>query len=397
MQYEIKAVRDATEVVSLLLHATDETDARRQARAAGYTVLTAVQRGPFKWVAPRTLRRGFPLFLLTQQLLVLLEAGVTLTEALDSLAEKERTPAVASVIRRVAADVREGLSLSAALDKQPAVFPPLYVATVRASEKTGDLGPALTRYVEYQERMDAVRTTVINASVYPLLLLVAGGLVSLFLLFYVVPRFSRIYEEVGANLSFAASLLMRWGQLVESNAGTVVIAGTVICVGLAYAVRSNTFRAWLAERVWRLPVAGQQIRIYQLARFYRSVGMLLRSGIAIVPALDMAAELLHPRLREPLVRAARSVRDGHALSAALEQHGLTTPIATRMLLVGERSGTMGDMLERVAVFHEAEIAAWVHWITRLFEPILMALIGIAIGLIVILMYLPVFELAGSLQ
>ena len=156
-------------------------------------------------------------------------------------------------------------------------------------------------------------------------------------------------------------------------------------------------RRWIDLKLWGLPAIGERMRVYHLARFYRMVGMLLRGGTPIVPALQMASGLLHPILREPLGRATQLISEGRSVSQSLDRFGLATPVALRMLTIGERSGAMGDMMERIAVFHDDEVARWVDWFTRLFEPILMALIGIVIGGIVILMYLPIFELAGSIQ
>ena len=124
---------------------------------------------------------------------------------------------------------------------------------------------------------------------------------------------------------------------------------------------------------------------------------LLRGGMPLVAALDMGAELLHPLLRERLVAASRAISEGRNVSQSMDANGLTTPVALRMLAVGERSGNMGEMLEQIAAFHDEELARWVDWFTRLFEPVLMALIGLFIGIIVILMYMPIFELAGNLQ
>ncbi len=136
---------------------------------------------------------------------------------------------------------------------------------------------------------------------------------------------------------------------------------------------------------------------YQLARFYRTVGMLLRGGTPIVPALEMVAGLLHPQVRTRLAAAIQRVRQGESLSQAMEAHGLVTPVATRMLRTGEKGGNLAQMMESIAAFHDEELGRWVDWFTRLFEPLLMAAIGVVIGLIVVLMYLPIFELAGSLQ
>jgi general secretion pathway protein F len=151
------------------------------------------------------------------------------------------------------------------------------------------------------------------------------------------------------------------------------------------------------RRLWQIPAIGERMRIYQLARFYRTLGMLLAGGIAIVQAIKMVSEMLPPALREDLAGAAGKISEGRSISYAMEVHRLTTPVALRMLRVGERTGQMGEMMERIAAFHDEEMARWVEWFTRLFEPLLMAVIGVVIGLIVVLMYLPIFELAGSLQ
>jgi len=146
-----------------------------------------------------------------------------------------------------------------------------------------------------------------------------------------------------------------------------------------------------------LPSIGGRLHIYQLTRFYRSLGMLLRGGMPVVTSLQMVTDLLESSLRGQLLLATASIREGHAMSRAMEQYGLTTPVALRMLRVGERTGRMGEMMERIASFYEDETARWVERFTKLFEPLLMVFIGLVIGVIVVLMYLPIFELAGSIQ
>jgi general secretion pathway protein F len=221
--------------------------------------------------------------------------------------------------------------------------------------------------------------------------------VSLFLLLYVVPRFGRIYEERGSALPLFSRLLLTWGGAVDKHAPVVLsVLGAVILAG-AYALRLSNVRAAIGDALWRLPALGERLKMYQLARFYRTIGMLLRGGTPLVAALDMGGELLHPLLRERLVRASQAIREGRGVSQSMEANGLTTPVALRMLNVGEKSGNMGEMLEQIAAFHDEEMARWVDWFTRLFEPILMAIIGLVIGAIVILMYMPIFELAGNIQ
>jgi general secretion pathway protein F len=392
----VKALKPPAGMVLLKLTAADERDAAAQARAQGYTVLSTRRAGSRDGVLA-WLRSRFPLVLFSQELLALLNAGLNLVEALETLEAKERRPEHKSVLTRMLARLNEGKSLSAAMAEQTAVFPPLYVATVRASERTGSVPEALSRYVAYQNQLDAVKKKLVNASIYPVMLLTVGMLVTLFLLGYVVPKFSAIYDDLGGSLPWMSRLLLQWGQLIEAH-GALTVAGLVALIaGAAYALSRPDVRSRIGHALWRAPAIGERLRVYQLARFYRTVGMLLKGGTPVVTALGMVGGMLQPGLRASLERACAAVREGLPLSVAMERHGLTTPVAERLLKVGERTGAMGEMMERVGEFHDEEMARWVEWFTRLFEPLLMAAIGLVIGFIVWLMYMPIFELAGSIQ
>jgi general secretion pathway protein F len=391
MRFQLKAISPDGRVESLALQAADAAGARRQAEGRGYTVLRV--RGGQGFALRR--RERFPVALFSQELIALLEAGLPLLEAIETLGEKERIPAVKNALDHIAATLREGRPFSSALEKLGDIFPPLYIATVRAAERTSDLQPALARYVTYQAQVEALKRRVIHASIYPALLIGVGALVSFFLLLYVVPRFSLIYEDRAVDLPLLSRLLLSWGQLVEHHGMLIVIGLFVLLLGAAFLVRLPSVRAALQNALWRLPGAGERMKLYQLARFYRTIGMLLRGGMPMVPALQLGAELLHPALRTRLQRATRAIREGRPVSSSMEAHGLTTPVALRLLAVGEHGGDMGAMMERIAAFHDDEMARWVDWLTRLVEPLLMAAIGLVIGAIVILMYMPIFELAGA--
>ena len=396
MRFQLKAVGQDGRVEALDLEAFDQGAAVQQAEGRGYTVLS-VRRRALAW------RRGarFPVALFSQELLVLLQAGLPLVDSIETLAQKEqragRSTEVGAALERILATLRQGRPFSAALEQSPQAFPPLYIATVRASERTSDLPAALARYVAYEQQLEAIRKRLVNASIYPALLIGVGALVSLFLLFYVVPRFSHIYEERAVDLPVFSKVLLGWGKVVEGNGAVVGLALLVLAALLFHVFRSASVRARLGDLLWKVPSVGERLKLYQLARFYRTTGMLLRGGMPLVAALDMGAGLLHPALRERLAAARRAITEGRPVAASLEEHGLTTPVALRMLAVGERSGNMGEMMDRAASFHDDEIARWIEWFTRLFEPILMAVIGLVIGAIVIMMYMPIFELAGNLQ
>jgi len=396
MRYEVKALRGEDELTAFALDAVDMADATAQAQDQGYSVISIKPKAGWPvWRMPSTGK--FPLVLFSQELLALLEAGLSLMESLEALAEKEQQPDIRKTLAQIIASLYEGHTFSHALQHSPANFPLLYVATVRACEKTGALPEALSRYVAYQSQMDAVKRQVVSASIYPLLLAAVGTLVTVFLMVYVVPRFSHIYADIGGDLPLMSRLLMRWGQLLDANGAVILTGVLLVLAGVIYTATRPASKLWLIRKLWQLPSLGRRLHVYQLARFYRSLGMLLRGGMPVVTSLQMVSDLLESSLRGQLTLASASIREGHALSGAMEQYGLTTPIASRMLRVGERTGRMGEMMERIAAFYEEETARWVERFTKLFEPLLMVFIGLVIGGIVVLMYFPIFELAGSIQ
>ncbi|MFZ2649331.1 MAG: type II secretion system F family protein [Burkholderiaceae bacterium] len=396
MNFNVNAVRGAGDVVALTIAADDAAQARRAAAEQGWSVVSLHPSNPLQaWL--RRSRSDFGVELFIQELVSLLDAGLSLVEAVDLLAEKEQGRSAGAVLNGLRAALQRGLSFSAALELQGAVFPPLLIATVRAAERTGDLQEAATRFLEYQEQIDRVRRKVISASIYPCLLLGVGALVTAFMLLYVVPRFSRVYAEIGGEMPFLTRLLIGWGGLLEAHATLAIPAAGAALAAAWFTLSRPGVRRWIAAQLWKMPAVGERLRVYELARFYRTLGMLLKSGVALPAALDMSGALLPPVLRLALQRAAREVREGQPVSRAFARQGLTTQVSLRLLGVGEQTGRMPQMVERSALFYEDELARWIDWFTRLFEPALMVLVGALVGLIVVLLYLPIFELAENMK
>lgn len=396
MQFHVKAYRASDGITALRLSAANAAEAAKQAESRGYRVISTGRR--LAWPRLGRGRQPFSVALFSQELLALLEAGLSLVETIDILARKSRHAEQKKVLDSVARHLREGLSLSRALEAQRAVFPALYIATVRSSEQTGDLPLALRRYLDYHHQLNAVRSKVVAASVYPALLMALGALVVVFLLGYVVPRFSLVYEDLGRDLPWMSRMLMRWGQIVGRHTWTIAAGVGAGAALLTWTLARQRVRAALARSFWALPVIGEKVRLYQLARFTRTLAMLLNGGIPFVAALDMVGELLRqPALRDGLGLAARAIREGRTVSDAFAAHGLATEVGVRLLVVGERSGALGQAMERIARLYDDEVARWVDWFAKLFEPLLMIVIGLVIGVIVVLMYLPIFELADTIQ
>jgi general secretion pathway protein F len=396
VRFLLKAVNPDQAVVALELEAADEAAAREAAQRQGLSVLALRAPGFPQLTAPPR-RNRFRATLFSIELLALLDAGLNLVEALQALAEKNAPGESRSLLRGLLQSIGEGLPFSQAIARHPQHFSSLYVATLQSSERTGNVRDALARFIAYEEEVDRVRKKVVAALIYPAILTVVGGAVLAFLLFYVVPRFAGVYEGMDSELPLFSSLLLAAGGFVKAHGVAVLVALTAI-VGLAtYALSEESTRAWVAKRLWQAPALGERMRVYQLARFYRSAGMLLRAGISAPRAFDMVSGLLAAHLRQSLSQARTLLEEGKSISVALTTAGLATPVATRMMAVGERGGRMGEMMDRIARFYDDETARAVDAFTRIFEPVLMAVLGLAVGGVVVLMYMPVFELAGSIR
>jgi general secretion pathway protein F len=396
MEFIVKSMQADAVVAVSRLRATDASDALRQAQALGLEVLSVA---PASWLSrlntPRS-KGAFPLLLFSQELLQLLNSGVSLVEAIETLAEKEPRAAVRDVLQGIISKLRQGQTFSMALEAAPEAFAPLYVASVRASEHTSGLSESLARYVAYATQLETLRGRLVSAAIYPVILVAVSTLVILFLMGYVVPRFAHIYEDMGGNLPLMSRLLLQGGLLLEQYWYVLALAlGGLALEMLAGGARLAGRR--LLALLWRIPAVGERMRVYQLARLYRTLGMLLRGGIAIVPALDMVSGLLSTSLQPRLLDASRQVREGQTISHAFEVAGLSTAVSLRMLRVGERAGSMGEMMERAAAFHDEEMARWAEWVTRLLGPLLMLVMGLVIGTVVVLMYMPIFQLAESVR
>lgn len=401
MKFDLKVYRASEGVTRLPLEAADWASACAQASTQGYTVLgQAHPEWLQKWTkTDLALNQRFSVALFAQELLALLDAGLVLVEAIGILAHKSRAPEQRRILQTLHRQLQEGCTFSQALDSQSLAFTALFVATIRASERTGNLNEAMRRFLAYHRQVNSLRDKILSASVYPALLLFVGGLVVLFLLGYVVPRFSHVYEDMGEDrLPFLSRMLMHWGQWAGEHTLGLGLMFLLLLLTLAGALLHPSSQTKMMHWLWRLPYAGERLRIYQLARFTRTVSMLLEGGVPLVSALDMTESLLpQPALKEGLHNTRRDLREGHGVSDTFAAHGLATEVGTRLLVVGERSGELAATMEKIATFYDEEIARDVDWFTRMFEPVLMVLMGMLIGGIVILMYMPIFELAGSIQ
>jgi len=387
-------------VQALSLSATDAAAACAQAVRDGMQVLTCAPQSrkmsrTGNSLVSEHLRLDVANF--SFELSSLLAAGLSVMEALQTLATKETAAPSKAAILDIVKGISEGLPLSTALQRTPGRYPPLLIATVSASEQTGDLSTALRRYAEHQLTIKALRDKVVGSAVYPVLLLAVGALVILFLMTVVVPKFAVLIESTRHELPWTSQLLMSWGRFAASHAWEIIVVGLGMLVAIfalgSYVLRTGGKSGWIES----IPLIGPTMRKFRHAQLYRTTGMLVRGGIAAPRALQLSATLLGDADRKRLNQAVQFIHEGRSLSNSLEGAQLADPVASSMLAVAERTGALAEILERIAQFHESRLQRSVEMTSRLFEPILMIFIGLVVGAIVVLMYLPIFDLASSLQ
>lgn len=395
--YHLQALSPQGKVCQREVTANSEADAKNLLQQEGLTVLACQAADNRFLLFPSWQKNRFDVILFSHELMALLGAGLSLIEALETLSERESHAQEQAILQPLIKHMYQGLSFSAALNQFPDIFPALFIATIAASEQTGEMVDALSRYLAYQQQLGILKDKIVSAAIYPALLLGVGSLVAMFLLCYLVPRFSSVYENLDTELPLASKLLMDWGLFASQHPVAVSLSLLALVSLLAFASQQRAVHAYLSQALYNNRWLGANLQLMQLARFYRSLSLLLRGGIPILKALDMTQGLLPLNLQQQVKQAIEAISVGQRLSVALEQAKLSTPVALRLIRAGERNGQLPEMLEQTASFHEHELSRWIDGFTRLFEPLLMLFIGLLIGGIVILLYLPIFELASSVQ
>lgn len=391
-EFDARVVRQG-HLQTVRVQAPDIAQARQQLQTPG-THIVSLQKRPEIKLGKRTGKFALGLFI--QELVVLLDAGLVLVEAVETLRDKAPPGINRQVLSELLNTMYEGSSFSKAMETRTQIFPPLLVATVASSEHSGQLSVALRRYHHFEAHLETVKKRVSSALMYPMVVLSVGGVILLFLLFFVIPRFASVFDAV-ADLPATARFMVWWGAQVEQH-GTALIVGTLGAIaGLILLMRTAAFKQRLLALLWKIPSLGAQRSLFVLARFYRTAGMLLMGGMPVVSAVEMSGALLPAERMGDLKRAMTDIKSGQPLSTTLARHQLTTPVAERLLRVGEQSGELAAMCERIAQFHDEALERAIEFFSKVFEPILMLVVGGLIGLIVFLLYMPIFELAGSIQ
>ncbi len=359
-----------------------------------------IRKKPFQFLMDKVSSRRVDnkvLLTFNQELLVLIKAGLPIIQALDIILEKADKGRFNELLNSLREDIKGGASLSEALEKYPGTFPHLYVASIRAGERTGDLPQTIRRFILFVKRSEGFKKKVLSALFYPSFLIIAVSLAITLLLVYVVPTFSGIYSESGAQLPLPTQILIQFTNVLKRIFPLLILGAMLGVYLLRQYGNTPVGRLHLDTLKLRIPFVGKLVEKYSVTSFTRTLATVLASGIPVVESLKMTVGTLNNRLLERrLLEATRKVEEGMGLSVALESVRLMPSLAIRMIAVGETTGALEEMLVDISEYFEDEIDQQLFLLTTAIEPVIMIVMGVVIGGIIVTMYLPIFKIAGAM-
>lgn len=393
MHFRVKVLTSASTIEFVELDAVDEPEACRVVESSGVRVL-GLQRGKALRIS-RTRTKAFNLAIFNQQLHALLDAGQPIVDTIEVLGRKDRKGKHRAIYDTLLQSLRQGNQLSDAMATLPSVFPTLYVAMVRSSETTGTVRTSIQRFMFYQSQVGEIRSKLIGAAIYPAILLSVGFAVISFLMLYVLPRFSEVFEDAALRKQEAPGFVQLWGGFMRENATIAYSGFFAIIVAVVLLATNARFQSLCARKLLRAPIVGEIVWTLQLARMYRTLGMLLNSGVSVLTAMKMTKTTLPVALQPDLESAIIAVSEGKPMSEVMVDCGLSTEIAQRLLAAGETSGKLDEMMARIADFYDQEMRSWIDTASKVVEPLLMVFLGLIIGVVVLMLYSPIFDLADA--
>ena len=397
-EWSLKYADARGEMHQQVAEAGSERELRDRLTQQGFLIYSIKPRAEIAKLGARGGKLDLEKFLIfNQQFVTLIRAGLPILKSLDLLAERLTDPKLGKHIQRVREEVRNGALLSDAFARQ-AIFPPIYVTSVLAGERSGSLAEVLERFIAYQKLALSVRKKLIVSMLYPaVLILLAFGLV-VFLVTYVVPNFAQLYSSMGSQLPTPTQILIAVGTTARSYVVLGFFGLILALLGFRLWARTPSGKETVDRTVLKTPIAGEVWLKFQVAQFSRVMGTLLLGGIPLMAALDTAADSLGTQvLKKVLEQAAKLVREGQALSQALRTTKLFPALSIDMIEVGESTGALPAMLSSVAEFYEDDVSTRVTAALSLIEPAILIAMGCFVGFVLVSLYLPIFSLADSMR
>ncbi len=363
------------------------------AAGGGKSIFSMSFGGPPK---PRV--NGETLVIFTRQFATMIGAGIPVLECLSILEEQAEDPGFKSALRGVVDEVRGGGDLSQALARYPKVFVRIYTNMIQAGEASGQLDTILNRLAEYLEATEKLRREIKSAMTYPVVSLIMILGITVFLLVYIIPKFQEIFKALRVDLPLPTRIVLALSTILTTFWGQVLFMGVGMAM-LLHFWKSTKSGAYTWDRLMlKVPVFGELTQKVALSRFAKTFATLLRSGVPILGALEIVAATAGNKVVEEAVNNAReSIRQGENLAKPLAQSFVFPPMVVRMIAIGEKSGALEQLLEKISEFYDQQVEAMVEQLTALIEPIMIGIMGFIVGGIVLSIFLPIFKIQDALR
>jgi type IV pilus assembly protein PilC len=334
------------------------------------------------------------LVIFSRQLSTLVSAGVPIVQSLNTLCEQIDSPSFKKVITAIRLDIESGVAVADALKKHPEAFSELYVSMVRAGEAGGVLDTILDRLSNYLELAEELKGKVKGAMVYPLVIAIVASAITLFLLVGVIPTFKKIFSSFGQELPAPTQILINFSDFLRSHILVVIAIPIILVFAFRKYYRTSQGHFAVDKQLLKIPVLGDLIKKVAIAKFTRTLGTLIKSGVPIMQALETVAKTSGNKVIEgAIIKCRESIREGAKIADPLKKSGVFPTMVIQMISIGEESGNLEIMLTKIADFYDQEVDNSIKALTSLIEPIVICIMGVIVGTIVICMFLPIFEMS----
>lgn len=395
-------VRDKQgKIISGAIEAESKGAVASKLREMGYIILEISEKKEgfsFSFPGIRKKVKLKDLTVFSRQFATMINSGVSITRALAILAEQTENPTLSAVITQIQKDVEGGLSISEALSKQEKIFPPIFVNMAKAGEAGGVLDEVLLRIADHFEKEANLRARVKSAMSYPIAVFTFSIVIAFIMITFIVPVFMRMFEALGGDLPTATRMLVNLSNFIRTRWYILLAVGVGSYYGFK-AFKANPNGKYIIDTIkLKLPIFGPLARKLGIAKFSRTLGTLISSGVPILQALDIVADTAENAVITKAIRESRaSIKEGESISKPLSESGVFPPMVVQMISIGEETGALDTMLKKIADFYDEEVSTTVDSLTSLLEPVLMIFMGVIIGGIVISLYMPMFQVISVLQ
>ena len=399
-KYKIKASNDKGVVTSRIIEATSKSAVRSELMKEGlFPIDVSVVKGDFNFSFSFRKKKikssDFAVF--NQGLMALVRAGLGVIKSLEALISKSKNLYLKQVISTVVEEVKTGKTLADAMDDSGDAFPPLYIATIKSGERTGDLVPALVGYISYQKRIEAIRKKVVSAFVYPVMLAGVSLLVVFFLVFYVIPILASAYSAADSQMPLISRVIMGGAYFLKRNFIYIAVICFAFYMLAKWYISTDKGRLVLDKFILTMPYSGDVVHEYATAKFSRTLSMVLKSGMPLVQALEMSKGVLsNSYLESNMDKVIKKSTEGTSVTESMAEFEVMPDISLEMFDIGEKSSSLDMTLDDIALYNEEQVDYNMGILVGFLEPAIIVIMGLVIMVIVVAMYLPIFMLGEVL-